>query len=397
MTIQGIFASNDGMVGDREGDFAHGILQVNPTGTALLLALSSGMQKAGAGDVIFNWFEDVHIGGRAQIVSGGTSTTIVVSDAGYYVPGTVLMVEETGERIYVTGTSGNSLTVVRGLGSTTITSVTNTMNVQQIGNAHEEASGMPTAKSQQGHARLNFVQIFRNSWAITGTAKAINFKTGNRAAINKRQCGTYHAEDMERAFLWGVKHLGIINNNQIRLTDGVLTQIEQYGGKVLSAATGGVAGQLSMGDFQEWMRSIFSLNVKGQPNERIALCGDLVLAAINKMTILDSTYQISQGESKVGIEVTTVVTPFGKLKLMTHPLMNENPLWQHECYVMHPGAIRRRILRDTFAENYDTNGNRIQGVDADQGLLTTEAGIEVGAAQTMGILRNVQKAVGTTE
>lgn len=399
MAIQGIFASNQGMVGDRQGDFAHAVLQINPTGTALLLALTSGMPKAGASDTVFNWFEDTHISGRAAAVSGGTTTTVVVADGSFYVAGTVLMVEDTGERMLVTATSGNSLTVIRGLGGTSIVSIDNTMFVQSIGNAHEEASGIPTAVAQQGHPRMNYVQIFRNSWAITGTAKAISFRTGSKLAKNKRDCAMYHAEDMERAFIWGVKHIGILNGNQFRMTDGVLTQIEQYGGKILSANSddggGATAGDLSMGDLQEWMRDIFSLNVKGQPNERIVLGGDLVLAAINRMTILDSTYNISQGESKVGIEVTTVTTPFGKLKFMTHPLMNENPTWQHEAYALHPGAIRRRVLRDTFEENYDTNGNRITGVDADQGLMTTEAGIEVGAAQTMGILQNVQRGIAT--
>lgn len=397
MAIQGIFASNQGMVGDRQGDFANAVLQINPTGTALLLALTSGMPKAGAADTIFNWYEDTHISGRSAVVSGGTTTTVVVADGSFYVPGTVLMGESTGERMLVTATAGNSLTVIRGLGGTAVVALTNAMFVQSIGNAHEEASGIPTAVAQQGHPRMNYVQIFRNSWAITGTAKAISFRTGSKLAKNKRDCAMYHAEDMERAFLWGVKHIGILNGNQFRMTDGVLTQIEQYGGKILSAATdsgaGAVAGQLSMVDLQEFMRSIFSLNVKGQPNERIVLGGDLVLAAINRMTILDSTYNISQGESKVGIEVTTVTTPFGKLKFMTHPLMNENPTWQHEAYILHPGAIRRRVLRDTFEENYDSNGNRILGKDADQGLMTTEAGIEVGAAQTMGILKNVQKGV----
>lgn len=399
MAIQGIFASNEGMVGDREGDFANAILQTNPEGTALLLALTSGMPKAAAADTVFNWFEDSHISGRAACVSGGTTTTVVVADGSFYVPGTVLMVEQTGERMLVTATSGNSLTVIRGMGGTTITSITNAMHVQEIGNAHEEASGIPTAVSQQGHPRMNYTQIFRNSWAITGTAKAVSFRTGSRLAKNKRDCAMYHAEAMERAFIWGVKHISVLNGNQFRMTDGVLKQIEDYGGNVLSAATdsgsGAVAGELSMVDLQEWMREIFSVNVKGQPNERIVLGGDIVLAQINRMTILDSTYNISVGETKVGIEVTTVTTPFGKLKFMTHPLMNENPTWQHEAYVLHPGAIRRRVLRDTFEEGYDKNGNRIDGIDADQGVITTEAGIEVGAAQTMGILRNVIKGVAS--
>jgi hypothetical protein len=394
--IQGIFMSNQSIVGDRAGDFASAILQINPTGTALMLALSSGMGKTPANDTIFHWYEDSHQSGRSNIVSGGTTTTITVGDGSMYVPNQVLMVEQTGEIVLVTAITGNALTVVRGLGGTTITSVTNAMFTQSIGNAHEEAAGQPTAITQQGSPRMNYTQIFRNGWAVSGTAKAVQYRTGNKVAKNKRDCAMYHAEDMERSMVWGRKHVGTLNNKPFRLTDGIVAQIENHGGTVESATDGVTAGNYSQALLAEFIRKVFRKNIKGAPNERIAICGDIVLSNLNRMAMLDSTYNISQGETKVGIAVTTIQTPFGTLKLMTHPLMNENPLWQKEMYVLHPGAIRRRMLRETFEEGYDQNGRRISAKDADEGLMTTEFGVEVGGAQVMGILRNVNKAVVST-
>src|SRR3546814_19891228 len=58
------------------------------------------------------------------------------------------------------------------------------------------ASDMPTAVTQQGHPRMNYTQIFRNGWAISGTAKAVKFLTGSKLAHNKKMCASYHAEDM---------------------------------------------------------------------------------------------------------------------------------------------------------------------------------------------------------
>lgn len=393
MSIQGIFASNQGIVGERAGDFANAILQINPTGTAPMLALTSGMGKAPAADTIFNWFEDSHVSGRTGTTSGGTTSPVVVDDGSAYVPGAILMVEETGEYMLVTAVNGNSLTVSRGLAGTAITSIDGSMNVQLIGNAHEEGAARPTAVTQQGHPRMNYVQIFRNGWAITGTAKAVKYITGSKLAKNKRDCALYHAEDMERTLIWGKKHLGTLNGKQFRMTDGILSQIEQYDGVVESATDGTTPGNYNLERFRDFIRRVFAKNVKGQPNERIAFSGDLVLQVLQTMTLLDTTYQITQAETKVGITINTIVTPFGTLKLMTHPLMNENPVWQHEMYVLHPGGIRRRILRDTFEEGYDQNGKRIDGVDADEGLITTEFGVEVGASATMGILRDVQVGV----
>lgn len=389
--IQGIFSSHQGIVGDRVGDFSSAILQYNPTGTALFLALTSGMPKAGAADTVFTWFEDSHQPGRSSVVAGGTTTTLSLDDASYYVPGSVLLVEETGEHMLVTAGSGNDLTVIRGLAGTVITAVNNTMHVQQIGNAHEEGSGMPTAKSQQGHPRLNYVQIFRNTWAITGTAKAVQYRTGSKLAKNKKECAMFHAEDMERAFLWGRKHIGTLNNNQFRMTDGLVAQIENYGGVVETANSGGV-GQLSIADLEDFIRRVFELNIKGQPNERTVLTGNQVLAVIQALVRDNSQYNISQGESKFGIAVTSITTVFGTLRFVTHPLMNESPLFTKEMYVMHPGAIRKRMLRETNEEGYDANGKRIQGRDADEGIITTEGGLEVGGARTMGIYRNITSA-----
>ena len=391
--IQGIFASHQGIVGDRVGDFASAILQYNPTGTALFLALTSGMPKAGASDTVFNWVEDSHQPGRSAIVSGGTTTTVVVDDGSYYVPGAVLLVEETGEHMLVTSTAGDSLTVIRGLAGTAVTSVNNTMNVQQIGNAHEEGSLMPVAVTQQGHPRLNYVQIFRNAWAITGTAKAITFRTGNRLAKNKKEAAMFHAEDMERAFLWGRKHIGTLNNKQFRMTDGLVAQIENYGGVIETADSGGNAGDVSLEDFEDFMRRVFELNIKGQPNERTILTGNQVLAVVQKLTRLNAQYNITQGETKLGINVTTIQTVFGKFNFLTHPLMNESPYFSKEMYVIHPGAIRKRTLRETNEEGYDANGKRIAGIDADQGVITTETGLEVGGARTMGIYRNISVGV----
>jgi hypothetical protein len=251
--------------------------------------------------------------------------------------------------------------------------------------------------TQQGHPRMNYTQIFRNGWAISGTAKAVKFTTGDKLAYNKRMCAQYHAEDIEKAMLWGKKHIGILNGKQFRMTDGIVTQIEQYGGVVTSAASNvgntPTAGALSLADFDEWIRQLFKKQVKGQPNERIAIGGDQVVAVLNRGVALDSAYNISAGESTHGISVWTYMTPFGKLKLTTHPLMNESPFWSKQLYGLHPGGIRRRVLRDTFEEGYDAAGKRIQGKDADEGVITTEMGVEVGAAGTMGILRNVATAV----
>ena len=398
--IQGIFASNQGIISDRVGDFASAMLQVNPTGTSLLLALTSGMQKESATDTIVNWFEDIHQSMRTAFTLAANSsiTTVTVADGSLYVPGQVILVEQTGEILLVTATAGNVLTVIRGMSGTTPAAITTAMFAQSIGNAQTESSDMPVAVTQQGVPRSNYTQIFRNAWGVSGTAKAVTFRTGSKIAKNKADCSMYHAEDIERAFIFGSKHVGTLGGKPFRMADGALAQISQYGGVVTtanSAAPAGapVAGQLSFTDFESFMRQIFSKNVKGQPNERIAFCGDIALSQFNRMARLDGAYELYKEEEVFGIKIQTVVSQFGRLKLMTHPLMVENPTWQKELYVLHPGGLKKKVLREPTPEGYDTDGRRISGKDADQGVITSEQTICVGAAQTMGIYRNISVGV----
>lgn len=397
MAIKGIFSSHQGIVGERSGDFASSILYYYPTGQAQLFAISAGIPTIGAGDTTFHWYEDSHISGRQALVSGGTTQSVVVADGSFYIPNQILLVEETGEYIFTTDVVNNTLTVIRGIGGTAIVSITNAHHVQLIGNAHEEASTKPQAVTQQGAPRSNLTQIFRNVWAISGTAKAIKYRTGDKVAKSRRECAMYHSEDMERSFIWGKKHAGVYNGNQFRLTDGVVTQIESYGGVVKTAATdsgaGPVAGELSLSDLTEFIMEVFAVGIKGQPNERITYNGNLVLKALQQMTLADSVYEIGFEESAVGIKVGKLVTAFGTLNLLTHPMMNENPNWTKEMYVLHPGGLQKRMLRDTFEEDYDKSGTRANGVDADEGLMTTEGGMEVQGARAMGIYRNIQKGV----
>lgn len=395
MAIQGIFASNQGIQGERVGDFSSAILMTNPTGRSPLLSFTSGMPKESASDTTFTWFEDSHEPGRQAIVSGGVTTTVVVADGSFYTPNTILEVQETGEHLFIASVISNSLTVVRGFAGTAIVAVTNSHNVQKIGNAHEEASAIPVAVMQQGAPRFNFVQIFRNAWAISGTAKAVKYLTGSKLANNKNQCATYHAEDIERSFIWGRKTLTTLNGRQFRATDGILTQVETYGGVVKTANNGTTPGNISRGDLEDFIQEIFAYNVMGQPNERIAFIGNKALAEINKMAFLDGTFQFAAGATEMGIKVTKVTTPFGDLNLTTHAMMNENPQWTHEMYVLHPGAMKKRILRETFPTNLDGSAAGTLGRDADEGVITSEMGIQVGAAKTFGVYRNILNAVAT--
>lgn len=381
MAIKGIFTSDSNIAGTRRGDFASAILQLYPTGTAPLFALSSGMESADASDPIVTWFEETHISGRQAVTVGTasllTGSTITLDDASSYTVGMVLLVEETSEYLYVSNIVGNTTTLERGFAASTAAAILNTHHVQRIGSTFEEGSNRPVGVANLGYARFNFMQIFRNTYEVTRTARKTDYYTGDIVAKNKQDCMQFHAEDIERSMWFGRRTIGIRNGKPYRTMDGVLNQI------TTNVTTAG--GTTTYDQFLAFLQPIFEKNVRGKPNERIAFCGNTALTVINKIAKLNGTVFLNPGVTAFGFNVSRWITPFGDISLMTHPLFVESPLWTKNLYIMHPGVIRMRYLDRTAMDEYNKDGTR-SGVDGDYGTLTTECSIEYKLEKTGGQL-----------
>lgn len=391
MAVKGVFASESGIVGDRKGDFAGALLQTQPTGSAPLLALTAGMRSSDAMDTVITWFEENHISGRIDVTNNaGTGTSIIVDDASHVVPGQIFLVEASGEYIFVTAVSGNTLTVERAFGGTTASAIDGSATpkpIQRIGTAHEEGSAKPTSVANLGYPRFNYMQIFRNAWDVTGTARAVQWHTGDVVAKNRRDAGNFHAEDIERSFWFGKKSIGSKNGKPFRTMDGVLSMITT---NVTSQST-----NVAVKDLNDFLEDVFSYNIKGQPNERIAFCGNTVLSVLNILAYNYGTINIKPGETSFGLKVNKWMTPYGDISLMTHPLFNESPHWTKNLYVLHPGAVQVRYLRRTKSDDYDKDGSR-NGADAEYGVLTTEVSIEYQAERTGGKFTGIDTANTTS-
>lgn len=385
MAVKGVFASDQNIAGTEKGSFASAILQLYPTGTAPLLGLSSGMQSTDESSTIVTWFEENHLSGYLTVTNDATTGTTVSlgTDIEQVVAGAVLLNQSSGEYMLVESVSGNDATVKRGLGGTSVTSFTVGAKLQRISSAHEEGSNRPNAIANIGYPRFNYMHIFRNAWSATGTAKAVEYHTGDVVAKNRADAGIFHSEDIERALWWSVKSVGVMNNQPFRTMDGIVNQIVTN----VTAQSSNTAWE----DINSFLQTVFERNIKGKPNERIAFCGNTVLSVLNEISKLSSQINIVPGETEFGLKVNKWMTPFGDISLMTHPLMNENPVWTKEMYVIHPGAVRVRYLRRTNHDADDRNGTR-QGVDADSGVYTTECSVEYGAELTGGIYTGIDTA-----
>ena len=381
MAVQGIFASDQHIVSNRVGDFASQILRIWPTGSAPLFALSSGMESIDAKDTVVNWFEETHLAGRKAIVSfvtDGDGVGHVLDDASEFQPGTILLNEERGDYALVTAVdvATNTITVIRNIDSQGAVTWVTSDNLQRVGTAYEEGSGKPVAVANVGSLLFNFTQIFRNSWDATGTAQAVAFHTGSVVAKNRADAGMFHAEDIERAFLWGRRGIGVLNNKPFRLANGIYS--------LLSTNVAAAGGTTSYAQLDTFFQAIFGKNIRGKPNERIAFTGNKGLSVLNAIALKDTTMFIEPGETQFGIKVSRWITPYGTVSLMTHPLFTESAFRTGDLLILHPGAIRTRWLRRTHLDLNDKDGTRA-GADSNFGVFTSELSFQYTAEITGGI------------
>lgn len=397
MAVRGVFMSNQGIVGDRNTQLSGRVLMNGYGGTAPMLALSAGMPETPISDTAWSWTEDQHISGNTTCPGGvnNSATSIPVADANLWVPQSVLLVESTGEHMLVTAVSGNTITVVRGIAGTTGTTIPAAARIQLLGTAFKEGGGKPTPITQLGETYTNLCQIFKNGWSLTGTAKAISYTQGSRLARNKQTCFQYHAEDIERSFIFGKRGQTIINNEEYRFSNGIVNQISTYGGLVVSAAYGGNAGNMSISGLQNFVRLIFDKVIKGMPNERIVFTSSAVLELIQNMVRLDSHFEITTETTSYGFSVMTLTFLGNTLKLMTHPMFVENATWAKTMLVLHPGLIEKKILRQTWTEEFTQAKANNAGVDAEEGYIGDEMGFHVAGARVMGYMTNISAAVAS--
>ncbi|HMD81653.1 MAG TPA: DUF5309 family protein, partial [Anaerolineales bacterium] len=276
LAVKGVFASDSGIVGDPKGDFATALLQEVPTGNAPFFALSSGMKSTPAIDTVVHWFEESHLSGRTTLAESGfddSETDMTVADASFLVAGAILLVETTGEQVLVTGVSGSVLTIVRGFAGTSASAATSGDGIQKIGTAQAEASEKPTAVMNVGDPIFNFTQIFRNTWNVSGTTAAVQYYTGNKVAKSKRDASLFHAEDIERSLWFGRRSNGTVGGMPFRTMNGLDAMI--------TTNVDGAGSTTNWQELEDFLRAIFEKNIKGEPNERIAFCGNQALSVIN--------------------------------------------------------------------------------------------------------------------
>lgn len=399
--IAGLRGTGDWGADERPKSFREMILWLEPNGASPLTALMAKTKKETVNDPEFSWWEEV-LTITILTVNGAlisTATALVVDSGALSLKaGDLLLVHRDGvamtnayanEIVRVTAdpASDTAATISRGFGGSSAAAIEDNSLLTMIGSAYEEGTVHPKATTRNPTKFYNFTEIFKDSYAITGTAKSTRARTGDPVKNDKKRKMFDHSTKLELAFLFG-KRAEVVgpDGKPLRSTGGLMYFLAAASRVKINTAAY-TAGNMDalIADLQD----VFDYTGQGGngSDERMILCGNGFLNAVNKLATHAGEVNYGDIVKQYGMNFVRLVTPQGTFFLKSHPLMNVHPIFTTYGFVLNGRGLIYRPLtgRDSEPEdNIETPGK-----DATEGQWLGECGGEYQHLQTMKVLGNV--------
>lgn len=385
--------------------FAAAITKLMPNGQAPLFGITSMLKTETALQVQHGFWTKTML--FPEFTMSATAlvgdTTLSVGSTATVLPGMVMRNERTQEQILInTVPSGTSVTVARGAGTVAAAAVNNGDKWYQVGTAFEEASVRPNAMNINPVQINNLTQIFRNSWAVSGSADQVATVAGDtNLAESKQECAAFHAVDIEKALLFSQKSQGTRNGKPFRTMDGIQQIVGNiaYYPSYYSTPNVFTAGSTTTYDQLEAMIDPCYNQVTDpmSTNERVAFVGNTAYKAINKIGRLGGgstgNYQLMEGQTSFGLQFSTFKIARGTIRMINHPLLNSNADWSKMAIILDLSTFNVAYLgnRKTQHKGYNQSGDIASdnGIDAIGGTLTTEMTVTIKNPPANAIIRNL--------
>lgn len=355
--------------------FAGMITRLMPNGQAPLFGMTAMLPTETALQVEHGFFTKTMLFPSINLdaaVADGTTTVFTVASTSDVLPGMLMRAESTGEVVIINSAlSATQVSVTRGVGSTAA-AIADNVNLYQIGNAFEESSVRPNALQINPVRITNYTQIFRNTWALSGSAQATQVIAGETTvAENRMDCAAFHAADIEKALFFGTKSTGTRNGQPFRTMDGLINIVRA------NAANYTVAGATTnFTQLETMLDPVFNQATDPKAgNERVLFVGGSARKVINNIGRLNSTYYIQNGATSYGLQFGQFNIARGTFRMIEHPLFNSNSDWSKYAIAVDLSTFRVAYLggRKTMKQEFNMDGNVVDnGIDAVGGTLTTE-------------------------
>lgn len=389
--------------------FAGMITRFMPNGNAPLFGLTSMLATTTALQTEHGFFTKTMVFPAFTLAASITAaaTVLTVVSTKNLLPGQIHQLFQTKENVIInTVLSPTQISVTRGVGTVAAAAITlgaTSPEAYQVGNAYEEASVRPQALGINPIRITNLTQIFRNTWAISGSADATQVIVGDSTrAENRQDCAAFHAADIEKALFFGQKSQGFRNGQPFRTMDGLVSTVSNIAYYPSSYAAPNVypAGATTTNDQLEAMLDpVFDQATDPKiANERVLFVGGKARVVLNNIGKKSGIYQLMDGQTSWGLQFSTMKLARGTFRIIEHPLFNSNPNWARMAVAVDLSTFALAYLGNRKTQNREFNADNTtvdNGIDAVGGSLLTECTTEIRNPPANAIITGLTAAAAS--
>ena len=297
-----------------------------------------------------------------------------------------------------------------------------------IGNAMGEGSS-GAGKGNRAYRRpfpiMNTTQIFEEFFQFPGSVLQMGAKWDKTGFYKERANDAVidHMVNLEKSLIWGKRSTtsrasfdSTQENLSVRTMSGIIEYLElwdagstglsidgstyapySFRGAAVSADTdddkriiANTAGTISVGKFNGWAERISRYH-SNKTNEKLILCGSGAVLAFEKMFRMSSSFNVKYGDKAYGLDITSILTPFGTFHLVTHPLFSENSATRNWALFLDIWSLKYRYLqnRDTrLLKNLQNNKD-----DFREDGYRTEASMEFWNPRGNMLVKNISSYI----
>lgn len=357
------------------------LMRLYPNGASPIMGMSSMMGTSIAKASTHGYFSKTveftftTVGANYAIAA---ATIAVASTAGLAVDDLIHNVTSR-ENMRITAINGLNLTVTKAFGRVADTAGLTGQKIIRIGTAPAENSNRPTARQFPTVYVPNFTQIFRNAWAITGTAKASLMESGfDNVSENRNDCAFMHTLDQETALIWGQAKMDTTGAQPIHTTQGIIDAVRQYTNNV-NYVTAGATTTLT--ELTDYAAKAFKYSTDlGNPRMRYAFGDETAIKVLNQIATKNGSVQLTPETTTFGMDYQNFKLYKGTLRLLEHALLNGYDPTAGRLIVLDIPSIKLAYMagRNAAVESYGDGGKIVEnGTDGSGGSLTSEFAAEI--------------------
>lgn len=305
----------------------------------------------------FEWFEDDYIPSTTAVattVGNNSGTSLVVDDASIFVPNDTFVVGGFGgERLLVTAvnTGTNTLTVVRGYGSTSAASILEDTTIIKVGDVNPLGGDLLVGLSTVPVTKYNYAQIFKETVSVDRSSESSRMYSGGTPMYEQEIRGLEHMmQKIDNAFIFG----------QLKSDDANFTKRAYSAAGIdsfISTNRYDVSGAISQTAFEAWA---FDTALQYGSENKICVLGSILSKAVASWYKTD--LQLNPEYQKLGVKVMSYVTPDGRtLNFLHHKYFQRVNELKGVALVIDPVNVKKMVKRGMTYEAKPTTADKYIG------------------------------------